>query len=309
MENQVPIIVVGSANVDYSVFMSKLPKPGETVFGSSSARFPGGKGLNQAVGAHRAGAEVTFQFAHGDDEEGSFLIGFMRKQGMKHSAIQDPLLPTGKAYILVDSVGENQIVVIPGANHSAKIREFHCPKRAGFLILQLEIGSENNLSLARQARSAGFRVVMTPAPSSEFDSQLLEHVDILTLNADEALEIAGGTDLIAAGKALSQRVENVYLTKGSEGVSVFERGELLGHVDAMKVSSIDATAAGDTFCGYLIAGLAEGLDSVSAAKFGTVAAGLTVQALGASESIPLRNRVDEIIMSDSNKPPSLKSIG
>jgi ribokinase len=295
MAELIPITVIGSANCDYSIFMHRLPKPGETVFASDSARFAGGKGLNQAIAAHRAAGHVRFQFAHGDDDDGSFLIEFLSTQGMHHMPCVDRQLPTGNAYILVDEGGENQIVVLPGANYSPKLHDVSLETGPGFLVLQLEIGHDNNLFLAGQAKRTGWKVVLTPAPSSEFDPEILSKVDILTLNEAEAVHIGGDSDFMASGVALSQKVQSVYLTRGASGVSVFEAGEFIGHVDAMAVSSVDATGAGDTFCGYLVAGLSQGLSAMEAAKLATVAAGLAVQAMGASDSVPFRDQVDLVL--------------
>lgn len=295
MAEKLQILVAGSANCDYSVSMQKLPAPGETVFASGSARFAGGKGLNQAVSAHRANGCVRFHFAQGDDEDGRFLTEFLGKQGMTLVPAVDSRLTTGRAYIFVDDVGENQIVVIPGANHSPKLREIIFEPGPGFLVLQLEIGKESNLLLAEQAKRAGWKVVLTPAPSSEFHSDLLAYVDILTLNASEALEIGGGSDFMSSGIALSKKVQSVYLTLGSKGVAIFEAGKFVGQVEAMEVSAIDATAAGDTFCGYLVAGLSQGLLPMEAAELATVAAGLAVQTLGASDSVPFRDLVDSYL--------------
>jgi ribokinase len=115
------------------------------------------------------------------------------------------------------------------------------------------------------------------------------------LNESEATQIAGNHDFMASGEAVSQKVRIVFLTRGASGVSVFENGELLGHVSALEVSSVDATGAGDTFCGYTIAGLSQGMDAMAAAKLGTIAAGISVQFRGASNSIPLRHEVDELL--------------
>jgi len=296
MKQGIFIAVVGSVNADYSVFMKKLPLPGETVVASESGRFAGGKGLNQAVAIHRAGGDVTFQFAVGDDDDGKFLTNFLAEQKVVFSRILDADTATSKAFILVDQDGENQIAVVPGANYSPKLKEQSFQDGPGLLVLQLEIGNDNNLVVAALAKKAGWRVVLTPAPSSEFDSKLLEFIDIITLNETEVTQIAGGADFESAGAELSKSVGLVFVTQGAQGVSVFADGELLGHVEAMKVDSIDATGAGDTFCGYVVAGLAQGLTPLEAAELGTVAAGISVQSRGASNSIPLRQEVDLLML-------------
>jgi ribokinase len=296
LKQGISIAVVGSVNADYSVFMKKLPLPGETVLASESGRFAGGKGLNQAVAIHRAGGDVTFQFAVGDDDDGEFLTNFLSEQKVVFSRILDSGTATSKAFILVDQDGENQIAVVPGANYSPKLKEQSFQEGPGLLVLQLEIGNENNLVVAALAKKAGWKVVLTPAPSSEFDPKLLEFVDIITLNETEVTQLVGATDFESAGAELSQLVGLVFVTRGAQGVSVFADGQFLGNVDAMAVDAIDATGAGDTFCGYAVAGLAQGLTPLEAAELGTVAAGISVQSRGASNSIPSRHEVDSLML-------------
>ena len=276
--------------------MKKLPLPGETVLASDSGRFAGGKGLNQAVAIHRAGGDVTFQFAVGDDDDGEFLTNFLSEQKLVFSRILDSGTATSKAFILVDQEGENQIAVVPGANYSHKLKEQSFQDGPGLLVLQLEIGNDNNLVVAALAKKAGWKVVLTPAPSSEFDSKLLEFIDIITLNETEVTQIVGVTDFESAGAELSKLVGLVFVTRGAQGVSVFDDGQLMGNVEAMAVDAIDATGAGDTFCGYVVAGLAQGLTPLEAAELGTVAAGISVQSRGASNSIPARHEVDSLML-------------
>lgn len=292
MKQETPIVVVGSVNSDYSVFMKKLPKPGETVLASEEKRFAGGKGLNQAVAAARGGGNVLFRFSVGEDEDGQFLTGFLKEESMICVTLIDKERSTSKAFILVDENGENQISVIPGANYSSALGDISFNEGPGFLVLQLEIGSLNNLTVAKKAKLAGWKTVLTPAPSSQFAPEVLEFIDILTLNEVEATEIAGAGDFLSSGVALSQQVSIVFLTRGSSGVAVFQDGSLLGTVDALKVNSVDATGAGDTFCGYAVAGLSQGMDPLAAAKLATIAAGISVQTRGASNSIPYRADVD-----------------
>jgi ribokinase len=296
LKQGISIAVVGSVNADYSVFMKRLPLPGETVLASDSGRFAGGKGLNQAVAIHRAGGDVTFQFAVGDDDDGKFLTSFLTEQKLVFSRILDAATATSKAFILVDQDGENQIAVVPGANYSPKLQEQSFQDGPGLLVLQLEIGNDNNLVVAELAKKAGWKVVLTPAPSSEFDSKLLEFIDIITLNETEVTQIVGVTDFESAGAELSKLVGLVFVTRGAQGVSVFDDGQLMGNVEAMAVDAIDATGAGDTFCGYVVAGLAQGLTPLEAAELGTVAAGISVQSRGASNSIPARHEVDSLML-------------
>lgn len=295
MSGSIPINVIGSVNSDYSVFMKKLPKPGETVLATSQNRYAGGKGLNQAVAASRAGGRVLFRFSVGNDEDGEFLSQFLSQESMVCSALIDQKQLTSRAYISVDDAGENQIAVIPGANYSSELRDVIFEDGPGFLVLQLEIGNENNRAVAEMAKNRGWTTVLTPAPATQFEPELLNFIDILTLNETEATELSGNADITTSGEQLSRTVQSVFVTQGSAGVMVFQEGRLLGQVKAMKVNSVDATGAGDTFCGYLVAGLSQGMGPLEAAKLATIAAGLSVQSKGASNSIPFRSDVEALL--------------
>ena len=219
---------------------------------------------------------------------------------MPYSAVLDDKLNTGCAYILVDNKGENQIVVVPGANFSTKLSEHNFADPAGWLVLQLEIGQLNNAALAAKAKQAGWKIVLTPAPSSEFDRELLASVDVLTLNQSESAQISGMDNLEDAGISLSSQVETVFITQGASGVTVFQSGQLLGHIAALRVNATDATGAGDTFCGYVVTVLAQGFDPLSAARLASAAAGMSVQYLGAVSSIPMRAEVEALMRSQAD---------
>jgi len=300
MAKNPPIWIIGSANCDYSIFAATLPNIGETVFGTSVIKAPGGKGLNQAVAVMRAGGQVQFYFARGQDDDGEFISNSLSELNLPYSAVLDDKLNTGCAYILVDNKGENQIVVVPGANFSTKLSEHNFADPAGWLVLQLEIGQLNNAALVAKAKQAGWKIVLTPAPASEFDRELLASVDVLTLNQSESAQISGMDNLEDAGISLSSQVETVFITQGASGVTVFQSGQLMGHISALRVNATDATGAGDTFCGYVVTSLAQGFDSLSAARLATAAAGMSVQHPGAVGSIPIRAEVEALMGSQTD---------
>lgn len=286
-----PVIVVGSANVDFSTSVMALPKSGDTVFGTGLARTPGGKGLNQAVALHRAGAHTKFVFSVGDDSEAAFLREFITQEGLSSEVLVSRPYPTGRAFIFVDALGENQIVVLPGANLSTDLADVDIDDGEGYLVLQLEIGYDSNLALAKKARRAGRQVVLTPAPVSELSLELLGFVDILVLNEAEAMKVSGRKTLSTASEKLRELVGTVVITLGARGSAIYAPGYNGEMVPAPEVSALDTTGAGDTFCGYLVATLAQGASLKVAAEFASSAAALAVQRPGAASGVPTFSEV------------------
>jgi ribokinase len=285
-----PVLVIGSANVDLTVTLDRLPSEGDTVFGTASSVSPGGKGLNQAIASHRAGADCSFTYCTGLDSEAEYLKDFLEANLDKSTQIRSHDLATGKAHIYVSSRGENQIVVMPGSNLSSDLANSDLSGEPGFLVLQLETGLKSNLVLAEKAKLAGWKVVLTPAPVAEFSEALLPLVDVLVANRNEALEISSKKSVAEAGAHLADIIEKVVITLGSEGSMIFESGHPAVHVPARAVEPVDTTGAGDTFCGYLVAMLSNGKTIEEAVEIATVAASISVLSAGAAPSIP--NLVD-----------------
>lgn len=286
-----PILVVGSANWDEFFQVAELPTDGATIFGSQISASPGGKGLNQAIAAHRAGGNVKFGLSIGDDDAGEKLISFLSGQQLPHDSILSADLPTGRALITIDSGGRNQIVVLPGANLNPQLSKFELGGAPGYLVLQLEIGMESVLNLAQRASAAGCKVVLTPAPVAQFDSRVLEFIDVLVMNKTESQEITGFNTPGEAIRFLDGKVDSVVITMGDQGCIISTSKSAPVKLPAQVVQVFDSTGAGDTFCGYLVAELAGGSDLVSAAETATVAAALSVQLAGAAPSIPTKSEV------------------
>lgn len=193
----VTIAVLGSANMDLVVRQPRLPRPGETLFGSSFTAVPGGKGLNQAVAAARAGGRVRFAGAVGDDEFGAALRARLAADGVDTAALATVGAPTGVAAVSVVDGGENSIVVVPGANQAVMALDDATRDliaRSGLLVAQFErpLGLVGEALAAARAR--GVTTVLTPAPVLPVPADLLELVDILVPNAAEACELAGTDD-------------------------------------------------------------------------------------------------------------------
>ncbi|MCS5716430.1 ribokinase [Herbiconiux sp. CPCC 205716] len=291
------IIVLGSANMDLVVRQPRLPRPGETMFGAEFTTVPGGKGLNQAVAAARAGASVSFLGAVGRDEFGSELRSCLLNDGIDVSGLQHVDIKTGTAHVSVLDGGENAIVVVPGANNSITALNDHAKKKicdARFLLAQFERPTALILEAFRIAKEAGVTTVLTPAPVREVDRELMQLVDVLIPNAQEACELAGIGDEDTAALELSRSVGLVIMTRGSRGALVAGAGEIVRTVPAIPARAVDTTAAGDTFVGALVAMMAEDMPLERALSAATAAASISVTREGASTSMPTRTEILDV---------------
>ena len=290
------IVVIGSSNTDMTIKGDRLPKPGETVLGGEFRMGPGGKGANQAVAAQRLGADVSFICKVGRDIFGDNAISGYQKEGIDCSRILRSDKASGTALILVDGNAENCIAVAPGANADLTPEDVDSVadviRSADYLILQLEIPVESVLRAAKIAHEAGVYVILNPAPACHLPDELFGYISLITPNQTESALLSGvGDNLDAAVEKLMQLgVKDVVVTLGSKGSLVISEGTRT-LVPSLKVKAVDTTAAGDTFCGALCVALSEGCSLVDAAGFATKASALTVQKMGAQDSIPFRSDI------------------
>jgi ribokinase len=292
------IAMVGSANMDIVFSVERIPQPGETLLADSIATYPGGKGLNQAVAAARAGARTVFIGALGDDENGARLAATMTDAGIDSRLVRRVPTASGQAFIVVADNAENTIIVASGANAEVSrltARELEAVAGARVLLLQLELPLAAVIEAARTARAAGTTVLLNAAPARELPGELLDSLDCLIVNEHEASLLAANDDLATASMLLAARVDRLIVTLGSVGSVLYEGGSELARVPARSVPAIDTTGAGDTYCGAFAAGIAEGQAFEAAAAFATAAAALSVQALGAVPSIPTRDRIQAML--------------
>ena len=281
------VVVVGSANLDLVARATRLPKPGETVSGSHFFEACGGKGVNQAIAAARAGARTAFIGALGRDHAGETLLAALVKDGVDVSAVQRVSVPTGRALIGVSDDGENSIIVVPGANHAISIDDIEKHKTlissAKVLLCQLEVP----LSVVQHAfelAGSSTTCILNPAPAQALSNSLLGVVDIITPNEHE-VKLLGG-----ASKLLSLGVKTVIVTQGEKGAIVVDAsGER--QVDPLKVTPVDTTGAGDAFCGMLAARLATGESITAALRAAVISGALATQTEGAVPSLPIWSMV------------------
>lgn len=289
------ILVIGSSNTDMTIKSPRLPAPGETILGGTFVMGPGGKGANQAVAASRLGGDVTFICKVGRDMFGENAVKGYQKEGIdtSHTLYSDQA--SGTALILVDDSGENCIAVAPGANGDLSPADIDSVadviKKADYLILQLEIPVESVLRAAKIAHEAGVYVILNPAPACKLPEELFKYISLITPNQTESALMTGieVKDEASRTKAIESfnkmGVKDVIVTLGSKGSLVCQGNEQI-MVEALKVKAVDATAAGDTFCGAVCVALSEGKTLEEAARFATKASALTVQKMGAQSSIP-----------------------
>ena len=292
------IIVFGSANVDLVMTLPSLPAPGETVLTESYEAVPGGKGANQALAARRAGAKTIFAGAVGDDAYAQMALSLLRAEGVDLSIMQISDRPTGCAAVLVDGSGENAIGVASGANLDARADQIsdELLHKAQLVVLQREVPIGQCAELAARARAHGIKVVFNLAPAARVPDGFLADVDYLIVNQVEAAFLAGSVDPEDVGTLAHTLAQDhdltAVITLGANGVHAVSR-EGVHSIPAPRIDVVDTTGAGDTFTGYLAAGLTTGapLDRCLAQAVG--AASLACTRPGAQSAIPTARQVTE----------------
>ncbi len=297
------IVVFGSLNMDLVVRSLRLPQPGETILGTTFDTVPGGKGANQAVAAARLGADTSMVGRVGADDFGHRLRHGLAISGVKVEGIAvDTEAHTGIATITVAANGENQIVVVPGANgqvaHPDMARLQAQLTTASTLLMQLEIPLSAVTEAAHLAKAAGVTVMLDPAPAlPELPPALYQYTDILTPNQVEASQLVGLPietleQAQQAAQVLRQRgVATVIMTLGAQGV-ICATGTETFHQPAFAVDVVDTVAAGDAFNGGLAVALAEKKSWRDAVVWASATAALAVTQAGAQPALPLRSQVE-----------------
>jgi ribokinase len=310
------ILVVGSLNADLVVRAPRFPGPGETISGDDLQVIPGGKGANQAVAAARLGANVAMLGRVGKDGFGDFLLDNLRSNHVDSQLVQRDDASTGTATIVVDSNGQNSIVLSPGANGKVSVSDV---ENASFLhrdllLLQLEIPTPTVLAAAQRARENHVRVILNPAPAKQLPDELIALTDFLIPNETE-LSLLTGIDVkdvpsaeVAAHALLERGVKHVIVTLGNKGALVVDKNTSK-QVDTFQVKVVDTTAAGDAFIGGFATKLLEEQVSPSlasrdnsdapaiqnAVRYGCACGALATTKFGAQPSLPTKEEVENLI--------------
>ncbi|WP_274423655.1 ribokinase [Chelativorans sp. YIM 93263] len=293
------ITIAGSINLDLIARVARLPEPGETVPGRDFVTAPGGKGANQALAARRASAAVRMVGAVGADAFAGQALSLLREAGVDLSGVKETAEPTGTAMILVGDDGENVITVIAGANGQVSAADIEAAAfRAGeFVLLQHEIPLATVKAALKSCRAAGGVSLLNTAPFHAEAAPLLGQADYIIANETEFDLYAEELSLVGSSREEKMRAfasesgRTLVVTLGKEGV-LAATPEVFFRVPTLSVVPVDTVGAGDTFCGYLAAGLAEGLALEAALRQAAAAGALACLKPGAQPSIPLRAEVD-----------------
>ncbi len=299
------IIVFGSLNINTVMPVEHFPKPGETVPCTSDyLSHPGGKGANQAVAAARAGAKVAVVGKIGDDSFGRRCVNNLKNQSIWASGIGMSDRPTGHSTIAVDASGTNMSIVAPGANLEATADqvpdEILIPRN--ILLTQLEVPPQETFAVLSRARKLKTPTILDASPATKMTKEGLANVDYLIVNEVEAHQLAHTlhiteTDPRLIAKAIT-RMGGPHMaciiTLESKG-SVAVKDDDIYVVRTLSVDAVDTTGAGDTFCGIFAARLQLGHDWLKAMHYAGVGAALSCLALGAQESMPFIEDIEEHI--------------
>ena len=271
MRPDTALTVVGSINLDLVARVERLPRPGETLTDASFARYPGGKGANQAVAAARLGAAVTMHGGVGADAFADEALAGLVEAGVELNV--DRSGETGVAVILVADDGETQIVVAPGANARCAY-----DGGGGATLCQLEIPVE---TVARAAEAAD-RFFLNAAPAREIPRSLVERAEVVVVNRYE-LEALPSTPRLTA------------LTLGAEGAVLLEGGEEVARASPPRVDAVDGTAAGDAFTACLVVSILAGRDHEESLRRACAAGAVAASRPGAQPSLPTAAEVDALL--------------
>ncbi len=295
------IVVVGSFNADLVAYLERMPRPGETVHGDRFATFAGGKGSNQAVAAARLGADVTFIGRVGNDVFANLAYEIWDAEGVNRDYVStDDEYATGVAPILVDSSGENMIVVVLGANSRLTAADIDAAREriaaADVLVTQLEVNLDMVAYALETAKQLGVATILNPAPAAAIPQSTIDLADYLTPNETELETLSGSAgDYAAAARTLLTRADQkAVVTLGAQGAQIVSGGEG-AVIPTYAVDVVDTTGAGDAFNAGLAVALAEGKPLPEAVRFANAAAALSVTKSGAAPSTPYRAAVDELL--------------
>lgn len=274
------ITVVGSVNLDIVASGPALPRPGETVTGARLARYPGGKGANQALAAKRLGSDVRLIAAVGPDDMADEALTLLRAGGVDLggvSFVNGEL--TGAALIAVAASGENQIIVCPGANDRLSPDDLgNAPIAHMMGVLEVPVST----LLAAATRATGL-VTLNLAPALPVPDALLARAGLISVNETEAG---------VYGAALHRPGLLTAISLGAEGAELWRNGARIAAARPPRVTVIDTVGAGDTFTAALIVALIEGMDEARALAFAVAAGAAACTKAGAQPSLPMRATVD-----------------
>ena len=315
------VIVVGSLMMDLMARAPRLPLPGESLLGDTFGSFIGGKGCNQAIAARRMGAEVALIGRVGEDDFGRAFLESLAAEGVDHAHVsRDAQTGTGVACVHIGAeTGQNTIIATPRANLTltpALVEEAlaalasaaPCAQRRPIFLTQCETSLESVEAGLKRARLLGLYTIfnVAPIPRTVIPAPMYSLVDALVVNEIEAsalsgLPVASSHNALAAADALlSLGPRAVLITLGERGSlwrgeAPDRRGAVTVETAAYPVTAVDATGAGDAFCGFLAGALSENMPLQEALRWASAAGSLTVTRMGAVPALPRRAKVARLL--------------
>ncbi|PON69796.1 Ribokinase [Parasponia andersonii] len=306
-----PLVVVGSANADIYVEIERLPMEGETISAKTGQTLAGGKGANQAACGGKLSYPTYFVGQVGDDAHGRLITDALENGGVCLDRLSTVAAsPTGHAVVMLQSDGQNSIIIVGGANMSCwpetlSDEDLELVRSAGIVLLQREIPDSVNIQVAKAARSAGVPVILDAGGvDAPVPQELLNSVDIFSPNESELSRLTGmPTETFeqisqAVAKCYEMGVKQVLVKLGAKGSALFVQGEepiKQPVISAEKV--LDTTGAGDTFTAAFAVAFVEGKSEKDCLSFAAAAASLCVQVKGAIPSMPDRKSVLNLLQS------------
>jgi ribokinase len=300
------VLVFGSLNLDLVTYADKLPAIGETIVGEKLLKFPGGKGLNQAIAARRAGSEVLMVGSIGNDADGDYLFNILKSENIDPKFITKTSEQTGIAVIEVSKSAENRIIIIAGANSKTRFSNEVLTSSPSVTVslAQLETPIAEVAKFIHESKAAGKITMLNPAPIQKLDQQLLQDTDYLIANETEASFLVGSAvehlskdEAVTIARQLQKNgSKKVIITLGEQG-SVYLDQEKELFTPAYKVKAVDTTAAGDAFCGAFATAISENKPVEYALKFASAAGGLAATKAGAVPSLPTQQEILSMITS------------
>ena len=294
------VLVFGSLNLDLVTYADKLPAIGETIVGEKLLKFPGGKGLNQAIAARRAGSEVLMVGSIGNDADGDYLFNILKSENIDPKFITKTSEQTGIAVIEVSKSAENRIIIIAGANSKTRFSNEVLTSSPSVTVslAQLETPISEVAKFIHESKAAGKITILNPAPIQKLDQQLLQDTDYLIANETEASFLIGSAvehlskdEAVSIARQLQKNgSKKVIITLGEQG-SVYLDQEKELFTPAYKVKAVDTTAAGDAFCGAFATAISENKPVEYALKFASAAGGLAATKAGAVPSLPTQQEI------------------
>jgi ribokinase len=289
------ILVFGSINIDLGVTLPNFPQAGETLITASHSVDFGGKGANQALSAAFAGANVYMIGAVGTQDAGIAAIQSLYNNGVNIDFVKKCTdTPSGTAFIIRDTSGENQIIVSAGANYALKTTDVPTDllESAPFILLQREVLDSENWALVNQAFDKGCAIILNNAPAADIPEDILPKLHTLILNQTEAAALAKHYNVKTEELKSRTHVQRLIITLGAEGVmGIDEQNQFVHYTNRPNVHIVDTTGAGDCFTGSYAAQIAAGESFYNAIAYATHAATLSCAHMGIHTAYPKREHV------------------